>query len=96
MIAELAHNLPVTKLPRSDPLSMIDKFEAMLATGKDTALLRCSLGNAYLMAGGAASAYRTGIAAAEANGDKRAAKVGCRSARSRHCPQLSNDEFKLV
>jgi predicted Zn-dependent protease len=111
MIAELAHNLPVTKLPRSDPLSMIDKFEAMLAAGKDTPLLRFSLGSAYLMAGDAVSAsphlqaavvqdpqysaawkllgkaltatgettaavnaYTKGISAAEAKGDKQAAK----------------------
>jgi predicted Zn-dependent protease len=92
-------------------MSMIDNFEAMLAQGKDTPLLRFSLGNAYLMAGNAASAvphlqaavaqdhkysaawkllgkaltvaddttaaesaYRAGITAAEANGDKQAAK----------------------
>ena len=34
-------------------MSMIDNFEAMLAAGKDTALLRFSIGNAYLMAGNA-------------------------------------------
>ncbi|MCA2997027.1 MAG: tetratricopeptide repeat protein [Rhodocyclaceae bacterium] len=90
---------------------MIDKFEAMLATGTDTALLRFSLGNAYLAAGdagravlhleaavaqepeysaawkllgkaltaaddavAAARAYHTGIAVAEANGDKQAVR----------------------
>jgi predicted Zn-dependent protease len=92
-------------------MSMIDNFEAMLAAGKDTALLRFSLGNAYLMVGDAASAaphlqaavvhdpqysaawkllgkalaatgetiaaanaYAKGISAAEAKGDKQAAK----------------------
>ena len=92
-------------------MSMIDNFEAMLAAGKDTALLRFSLGNAYLMAGDAnravphlraavihdpqysaawkllgkaltaanelgeaTAAYLSGIAAAEAKGDKQAAK----------------------
>ncbi len=34
-------------------MSMIDNFEAMLAQGKDSALLRFSLGNAYLQAGDA-------------------------------------------
>ena len=34
-------------------MSMTDNFEAMLASGKDSALLRFSLGNAYLMAGDA-------------------------------------------
>jgi len=87
------------------------RFEAMLAAGKDNALLRFSLGNEYLKAGDAAGAcvhlaravehdpqysaawklygraladcarpqealdaWRQGIAAAEAKGDKQAAK----------------------
>jgi predicted Zn-dependent protease len=37
-------------------MSMIANFEAMLASGRDTALLRFSLGNAYLQAGEAAKA----------------------------------------
>lgn len=92
-------------------MSMIDNFEKMLAGGKDSALLRFSLGNEYMKANeavkasehlhaataldpgysaawkllgkvltqlndsqGAAEAYRKGIAAAEAKGDKQAAK----------------------
>ena len=92
-------------------MSMIDNFEAMLAQGKDTPLLRFSLGNSYMMAGepasavahlqaavvhdpkysaawkllgkalaatgetiAAANAYAKGISAAEAKGDKQAAK----------------------
>jgi len=35
---------------------MIDTFEAMLARGQDNALLRFSLGNAYLQAGQTATA----------------------------------------
>ncbi len=37
-------------------MSMIDNFEAMLAAGRDNALLRYSLGNEYLKAGDAAKA----------------------------------------
>ena len=92
-------------------MSMIDNFEKMLAGGKDSALLRFSLGNEYMKANeavkasehlhaataldpgysaawkllgkvltqlndsqGAVVAYRKGIAAAEAKGDKQAAK----------------------
>ena len=92
-------------------MSMIDNFEKMLAGGKDSALLRFSLGNEYMKTNeavnarehlqvattldptysaawkllgkaltqlndnqGAAEAYRKGIAAAEAKGDKQAAK----------------------
>jgi predicted Zn-dependent protease len=92
-------------------MSMIANFEAMLAAGKDSPLLRFSLGNAYLQvndaaraaphlesavaqdaaysaawkllgkaratlgdATGARDAYTRGIAAAEAKGDKQAAK----------------------
>jgi Tfp pilus assembly protein PilF len=88
-----------------------DRFEALLAAGKDGALLRFSLGMHYLKAGeparaaqhlreavrqdpkysaawkllgkalvetgdkaGAQEAYRSGIAVAEARGDKQAAK----------------------
>ena len=88
-----------------------DRFEALLAAGKDSALLRFSLGMQYLKGGDAAkaamhlreavkqdprysaawkllgkalaetgspedarAAYREGIAAAEAKGDKQAAK----------------------
>jgi predicted Zn-dependent protease len=88
-----------------------DRFEALLAAGKDNALLRFSLGMQYLKGGDAAkavahlreavkqdpkysaawkllgkalaetgapeeakAAYREGIAAAEAKGDKQAAK----------------------
>lgn len=91
--------------------ALIARFEAMLAAGKDNALLRFSLGNEYLKTGDAPSActhfaraleldpaysaawklygralaecacpeealaaYRRGIAAAEARGDKQAAK----------------------
>jgi len=91
-----------------DPL---ERFEALLASGKDSALLRFSLGMQYLKAGGAAraaehlraavakdpgysaawkllgkaladsgevreamAAYRDGIVAAQAKGDKQAAK----------------------
>jgi predicted Zn-dependent protease len=92
----------------NDPL---ERFEALLASGKDSPLLRFSLGMQYLRAGDAAraaehlrsavtqdagysaawklfgtalaesgrpaeamEAYRRGIAAAEAKGDKQAAK----------------------
>lgn len=92
-------------------MAIIDNFEAMLAAGKDNALLRFSLGSEYLKAADAAKAvghlrqavtldanysaawkllgkalescqdwpaardaYRAGIAAAEAKGDKQAAK----------------------
>lgn len=92
-------------------MAIIDRFEAMLAAGKDSALLRFSLGSEYLKleqsakaaehlrqavtldAGYSAAwkllgkaleagadwlaareAYRAGIAAAEAKGDKQAAK----------------------
>lgn len=92
-------------------MGMIDNFEKMLAGGKDSALLRFSLGNEYLKNGdaeraaehlraataqdatysaawkllgktlsalgdsaGAIEVYRKGIAAAEAKGDKQAAK----------------------
>ena len=92
-------------------MAMTDNFEKMLAGGKDSALLRFSLGNEYLKNGdaaravehlyaataqdagysaawkllgkalatlrdksGAIEAYRKGIAAAEAKGDKQAAK----------------------
>jgi predicted Zn-dependent protease len=92
-------------------MGMIENFEAMLAAGKDSPLLRFSLGNEYLKAGdaaraiphlrdavakdaaysaawkilgkalaetgdrlGAVDAYERGIAAAEAKGDKQAAK----------------------
>ena len=92
-------------------MNMIDNFEKMLAGGKDSALLRFSLGNEYMKANeavnarahllaattldptysaawkllgkalhqlndsqGAAEAYRKGIAAADAKGDKQAAK----------------------
>jgi len=37
-------------------MSAIDKFEAMLAAGRDNALLRYSLGNEYLKQGDAATA----------------------------------------
>ena len=89
---------------------MIERFEAMLAAGKDGALLRFGLGSEYLKAGDmalaamhlrealardpgysaawkllgkaleksdpsqAAQAWRAGIAAAEAKGDKQAAR----------------------
>jgi Tfp pilus assembly protein PilF len=89
---------------------MIERFEAMLAAGKDGALLRFGLGSEYLKAGDAAraavhlrealardpgysaawkllgralekaepdqaaQAWRSGIAAAEAKGDKQAAR----------------------
>lgn len=92
-------------------MTMIERFEGLLAAGKDGALLRFGLGGEYLKAGRAAEAaahlqaavaqdpgysaawkllgkalaeagdapaamqaYRTGIAAAEAKGDKQAAK----------------------
>ena len=92
-------------------MPLTDNFEAMLAAGKDSPLLRFSLGNAYLLAGdaaralphlqsavaqdpqysaawkllgkalaangdpaAAADAYRAGIVAADAKGDKQAAK----------------------
>jgi predicted Zn-dependent protease len=92
-------------------MGMIENFEAMLAAGKDTSLLRFSLGNQYLQqqdvakaivhlqaavahdAGysaawkllgkaqaargdiaAATAAYTAGIAAANAHGDKQAAK----------------------
>ena len=37
-------------------MPLTDNFEAMLAAGKDSPLLRFSLGNAYLLAGDAARA----------------------------------------
>jgi predicted Zn-dependent protease len=37
-------------------MDMIERFEALLAAGKDGALLRFSLGNAYLKAGDAGKA----------------------------------------
>lgn len=92
-------------------MSIIDSFEKLLANGKDSALLRFSLGSEYLKAGqpanaaahlraavaadahysaawkllgkalaqsgdiaAAKAAYDTGIAAAEAGGDKQAAR----------------------
>lgn len=92
-------------------MSIIDNFEKLLASGKDSALLRFSLGNEYLKAeqptkaaehlriavaadaqysaawkllgkafaqcgdiAAAKAAYASGIAAAEAKGDKQAAK----------------------
>jgi predicted Zn-dependent protease len=92
-------------------MSMIENFEKMLASGKDSALLRFSLGNEYSKlerfdaaiphlraavamdagysaawkllgkalaangeVGGAMDAYRSGIAAASAKGDKQAVK----------------------
>lgn len=91
-------------------MAMIEQFEAMLAAGKDGALLRFGLGSEYLKAGDAtraamhlrealardpaysaawkllgkalvtaepaqaAQAWRSGIAAAEAKGDKQAAR----------------------
>lgn len=92
-------------------MAIVDNFEAMLAAGKDSALLRFSLGSAYLKINDSAAAarhlrqavaldagysaawkllgkaleadadwaaareaYRAGIAAAEAKGDKQAAK----------------------
>jgi Tfp pilus assembly protein PilF len=92
-------------------MNAVERFEALLASGKDSALLRFGLGTQYLNAGdavraaehlraavaqdphysaawkllgkalaasgdtdGAREAYRTGIAAAEARGDKQAAK----------------------
>ncbi len=92
-------------------MSMIENFEAMLAKGKDSALLRFSLGNEYMKVddaaraishlraavaldahysaawkllgkalaatddvAGAIEAYEKGIAAADAKGDKQAAK----------------------
>ncbi len=92
-------------------MGMIENFEKMLATGKDSALLRFSLGNEYSKlerfdgaiphlraavtidagysaawkllgkalaasgdAAGAMDAYRAGIAAATAKGDKQAAR----------------------
>lgn len=92
-------------------MSLIERFEALLAGGKDNALLRFSLGAEHLKSGdaaraaehlraavahdpgysaawkllgkaladagdvqGAATAYRRGIDAAQAKGDKQAAK----------------------
>jgi predicted Zn-dependent protease len=92
-------------------MGMIENFEKMLAGGKDSPLLRFSLGNEYMKAddaakasthlraavaldagysaawkllgkalaqqsdvAGASEAYQSGIAAAEAKGDKQAAK----------------------
>jgi Tfp pilus assembly protein PilF len=91
-------------------MTMIERFEGLLAAGKDGALLRFGLGSEYLKAGEsakaavhlrealardpgysaawkllgkaleagdrreAAEAYRQGIAAAEAKGDKQAAR----------------------
>ncbi len=92
-------------------MTMIDRFEQLLASGKDNALLRFSLGTEYLKAGdaaralphlraalthdpgysaawkflgkaldslgdreAAAGAWRSGIAQAEAKGDKQAAR----------------------
>lgn len=91
-------------------MAMIERFEAMLAAGKDGALLRFGLGAEYLKSGdagraamhlrealardpgysaawkllgkaleatdrpGAAEAWRRGIEAAQARGDKQAAK----------------------
>ena len=92
-------------------MNPVERFEALLAAGKDSALLRFSLGMQYLNTGnhvravehlrsavsqdpkysaawkllgkalaqsgdahGAAAAYRSGIEAAEARGDKQAAK----------------------
>ena len=39
-------------------MGMIENFEKMLASGQDNAMLRFSLGNAYLQAGDAAAAVR--------------------------------------
>ena len=91
-------------------MTMIERFEALLAAGKDGALLRFGLGSEYLKAGdparaamhlreavardpgysaawkmlgkaleagdrpASAEAYRQGIVAAEAKGDKQAAR----------------------
>lgn len=91
-------------------MAMIERFEALLASGKDGALLRFGLGSEYLKAGdagraamhlrealaldrgysaawkllgkaleatdpaAAAESYRQGIAAAQAKGDKQAAR----------------------
>ncbi len=92
-------------------MGMIENFEKMLASGRDSALLRFSLGSEYLKIGdaahaaehlrtatsldngysaawkllgkaltvlndspGAIEAYRLGMAAAEARGDKQAAR----------------------
>ena len=41
-------------IPANSPSGIIDSFEKMLAGGKDSALLRFSLGSEYLKAGGAA------------------------------------------
>jgi len=94
-----------------EPAALIENFEKMLAAGKDNALLRFGLGNAYLSRGqpekavehltrateldpghsaswkqlgkaqaqagrndGAIRAYRRGIEAARAKGDKQAEK----------------------
>lgn len=92
-------------------MNAVERFEALLASGKDSALLRFGLGTQYLNAGdaaraaehlhaavaqdphysaawkllgkalaasgdtdGAREAYRSGIVAAEARGDKQAAR----------------------
>ena len=92
-------------------MNAVERFEALLASGKDSALLRFGLGTQYLNSGdadraaahlraavaqdpqysaawkllgkalaaagdaaGAREAYRSGIAAADARGDKQAAK----------------------
>jgi len=92
-------------------MALIERFEALLAAGKDTALLRFTLGGEYLKSGdpakaaehlraalaaepaysaawkllgralsetgdapGAIRAYRSGIEAAQARGDKQAAR----------------------
>ena len=40
-------------------MSMIDRFESMLVTGKDSALLRFSLGNEYMKIGEGGERYST-------------------------------------
>lgn len=115
-----AGNAPVAMIPsfaraghgagKGLAVGMIDRFEALLAEGKDGALLRFGLGSEYLKAGdveraathlrkalaldpgysaawkllgkslesvdrpAAAQAWRNGIAAAQARGDKQAAR----------------------
>ena len=66
-------------------MNPVERFEALLAQGKDNALLRFGLGSQYLQAGDAAraaegrleqavAAYRSGIGAADRHGDKQASK----------------------
>ncbi len=108
-VADVVNRIRVE--PAEPAMSRIEQFEQMLASGRDSAMLRFSLGNEYLHAeqperaiehlqkavefdagysaawkalgtalergervGEAVEAYRRGVDAAEARGDKQAAK----------------------